>query len=87
MIFLRIAVLFYSDVGGAIYIADLDILSRVKVEYVTLPGWNTSIEKAKSIEELPENCRKYLQFIEDHLGGVKIEWIGVGPARESMIKL
>lgn len=67
-------------------IADLDVLSRVKVEYVTLPGWNTSIENAKSVEELPENCKKYLQFIEDHIG-VKIDWVGVGPARESMIKV
>ncbi|GJJ12040.1 hypothetical protein Clacol_006281 [Clathrus columnatus] len=48
--------------------ANLDVLSRVKVEYITFPGWNTSIENTKSIDELPENCRKYLQFMEDFIG-------------------
>ncbi|XP_006461460.1 hypothetical protein AGABI2DRAFT_205248 [Agaricus bisporus var. bisporus H97] len=65
--------------------ADLDILDRVEVEYVTLPGWKSSIANTKTYEELPDNCRKYVEFIEDHIG-VPIEWIGVGPERESMVK-
>ncbi|KAF7782854.1 hypothetical protein Agabi119p4_2230 [Agaricus bisporus var. burnettii] len=65
--------------------ADLDILDRVEVEYVTLPGWKSSIADTKTYEDLPDNCRKYVEFIEDHIG-VPIEWIGVGPERESMVK-
>lgn len=53
--------------------------------YDVLPGWKTSISSAKSFEELPENCKKYIAFIEGFLG-VPIEWIGVGPGRESMVK-
>lgn len=57
----------------------------MEVVYVTLPGWQTSIASAGSFEDLPENCRKYIIFIEKFLS-VPIEWIGVGPGRESMIK-
>lgn len=66
--------------------ADLDVLSRVSVEYVTLPGWKTSIEQITSFETLPARCKEYLRFIEDFIG-VKVEWIGVGPGRESMIRV
>jgi adenylosuccinate synthase len=60
-------------------------LAKVDVIYVTLPGWRKSIVDAKSAENLPENCKKYIAFIEDFLG-VPIEWIGVGPEREHMLK-
>jgi adenylosuccinate synthase len=65
-------------------IANLELLSKVEVEYVTLPGWKSDISKITTYSELPENCRKYVEFIENYLG-VKIGWIGVGPARDSMI--
>lgn len=65
--------------------ADLDLLAQVQVEYVTLPGWNESIESTTQYDKLPENCKKYIQFIEEFLK-VPVEWIGVGPGRENMIK-
>ncbi|KAG5635625.1 hypothetical protein H0H81_010586 [Sphagnurus paluster] len=64
--------------------ADLDLLSKVEVEYVTLPGWNTPITEITEYEALPENCKKYVEFIE-HTVGVPVEWIGVGPGRDSML--
>ena len=64
--------------------ADLEVLAKVEVQYKTMPGWQQDISKAQTWEDLPENCRNYVLFIEQFLG-VKIEWIGVGPARESMI--
>lgn len=64
--------------------ADLDVLAKVEVEYVTLAGWGTSIAATREFEALPENCQKYVSFIEEFLG-VPVEWIGVGPRRESMI--
>jgi len=64
--------------------ADLDRLAKVEVQYETLPGWKTDISGIKKFEDLPENCQKYVHFIENYLG-VKIEWIGVGPARDSTI--
>ncbi len=65
--------------------ADLEVLASVEVRYETLPGWEGDISTVETFEALPENCRKYVEFIENFLG-VKIEWIGVGPGRESMIK-
>lgn len=63
---------------------DLNVLGKVDVEYVTLPGWEQDITKITAYEDLPENAKKYLKFIEDFVG-VPIEWVGTGPARESMV--
>jgi len=58
--------------------ADLELLSKVQVEYVTFPGWQTSIEEITRYEDLPEKCKKYVEFIEESIK-VPIKWIGVGP--------
>jgi len=65
--------------------ADLDVLAKVRVIYETLPGWATSIEHITTYEDLPENCKGYISFIEKFLN-VGVEWIGVGPGRSSMIQ-
>ncbi|KAL5529474.1 hypothetical protein ACEPAG_5459 [Sanghuangporus baumii] len=65
--------------------ADLDVLAQVEVQYETLPGWKTSISEITTYDALPDNSKKYIEFIERFLG-VRIEWIGVGPGRNSMIK-
>ena len=69
---------------NAALVADLDLLAKVEVEYVTLPGWQSSIEKVTSYQDLPENCKKYIEFIEEFTK-VSVKWIGVGPGRESMV--
>jgi adenylosuccinate synthase len=63
----------------------LDVLARVEVIYETFEGWKTSIASISSFDALPETCKKYIAYIEAFLN-VRIEWIGVGPERESMIK-
>jgi len=68
----------------ALFPADLDTLAKCEVQYVELPGWKQSIQDVKEYEDLPENCRKYVEYIEKFLG-VPIKWIGTGPARESMV--
>jgi adenylosuccinate synthase len=65
--------------------ADLDALARVEVQYVTLPGWQTSIADVTEYDALPANCKAYVDYAERFLG-VPIEWIGVGPGRESMVQ-
>lgn len=64
--------------------ADLDVLERVKVQYVTLPGWKKPIKECKSFEELPAECQAYVETLEK-LTGIKVRWIGVGPGRAAMI--
>jgi len=48
------------------------------------PGWRQSTVGKNSWEELPENARKYIEFIEEETG-VPVSLIGTGPDREHMI--
>ncbi len=60
------------------------VLHHTKGEYVELPGWSEDIGEARSEDELPENARNYLTFVEEYLG-VPVVMIGVGPGREQTI--
>lgn len=62
---------------------DLIDLANVEVVYETLPGWETDITKIKSYEDLPENAKKYLDYIENYLQ-VPIQWVGTGD-RKSVV--
>lgn len=64
---------------------DLLELEKAEVEYVTMPGWEQDITGIKNYADLPENAKKYLEFIENFLH-VPIQWVGTGPARESMLE-
>lgn len=64
---------------------DLNLLEKVEVKYETLPGWEQDITSVKSYDALPENAKKYLKYIEDYLG-VPVQWVGTGPARDSMLE-
>lgn len=64
--------------------ANLDILAKVDVTYKELPGWKQATTGAKTFNDLPENARKYVLFIEEFTG-LKVKYIGTGPGRESMI--
>ena len=63
----------------------MNVLAQVEVEYETMPGWKTDISQCREFEELPVNAQNYILRIEQ-LVGVKIEWVGVGPTREAMIR-
>jgi adenylosuccinate synthase len=62
------------------------VLHKVKPVYETLPGWQTEIETAGRIEDLPDAAREYVRFIEA-FSGVHVSIVGVGPAREQTIVL
>jgi adenylosuccinate synthase len=59
-------------------------LNRAKPILVTLDGWKSDIRKIKTYEELPENCRKYIEFVEREIG-VPIKYVGNGPNRDALI--
>ena len=52
--------------------------------YEYFDGWNESISDAKTLDELPENARKYVHKLEE-LSGCRISAIGVGPDRDQTI--
>lgn len=60
-------------------------LSKAKPVYEVLPGWNQEIRGIKEYEDLPANCRKYIEFIEKEIQ-VPITMISNGPGREEIIK-
>ncbi|KAJ4359418.1 Adenylosuccinate synthase [Ascochyta clinopodiicola] len=61
-----------------------DVLAEVEVHYETLPGWKKPTTGAKSYYDLPSQAREYIEYIEKFIG-VKVKWIGVGPARDHMV--
>ncbi|MDA0875453.1 MAG: adenylosuccinate synthase [Bacteroidetes bacterium] len=63
---------------------DLQTLSRVEPEYVTLPGWQKDITGITQYEDLPVEAQDYLRFMTDYLG-VPASIISTGPKREQTI--
>ena len=59
-------------------------LEKAKPVYTTLPGWKSDIRGIKKYEDLPENCRKYIEFVEKEIG-VKITMVSNGPGRDDII--
>jgi adenylosuccinate synthase len=57
---------------------------HAKPIYEYLPGWKENISKAKSVEDLPNNAREYVKFLEK-VSGAPISAIGVGPGRDETI--
>ena len=60
------------------------LLEKAKPVLKTLPGWKCDIRGIKTYEELPENCRKYVEFVEKHIG-FPITMISNGPGRDDII--
>lgn len=59
-------------------------LEKAKPVLKTLSGWKCDIRGIKSFEELPENCRRYVEFIEQQIG-YPITMVSNGPGREDII--
>ncbi|MBR2527206.1 MAG: adenylosuccinate synthase [Blautia sp.] len=59
-------------------------LEKAKPVWETLPGWKTDIRGIRSYDRLPENCRRYIEFIEEKLG-YPITMVSNGPGREDII--
>ena len=59
-------------------------LERAKPVLEKLPGWKCGIRGIRKYEELPENCRRYIEFIEKRTG-FPISMISNGPGREDII--
>ena len=59
-------------------------LAKAKPVYETLPGWKTDIRGIEKYEDLPENCRRYVEFIEKELK-VPITMVSNGPGRNEII--
>jgi len=59
-------------------------LKKAKPVYEVLPGWKTEIRGITKYEDLPENCRNYIEFIEKEIG-FPITMVSNGPGRHEII--
>ena len=59
-------------------------LEKAKPVLKKLPGWKCDIRGIRNFDELPENCRKYVEFIEEQIG-YPITMVSNGPGREDII--
>ena len=59
-------------------------LKKAKPVWEILPGWKTDIRGIKKFEDLPENCRNYITFVEKKIG-FPITMVSNGPGREDII--
>ena len=60
------------------------LLEKAKPVLKKLPGWKCDIRGIKKYEDLPENCRGYIEFIEKEIG-YPITMISNGPGRGDII--
>jgi adenylosuccinate synthase len=61
------------------------LLEKAKPVLKVLPGWKCDIRGIKKYEDLPENCRNYVEFIEEQIG-FPITMVSNGPGRNDIIK-
>ena len=61
-------------------------LRQIKPVYETLAGWRSETLGTTNFAELPENARKYVEFLSDSIG-VEIGLISTGPERDQTIIL
>ncbi len=59
-------------------------LEKAKPVLTVLPGWKREIRGIRKYGELPENCRRYVEFIEEQIG-FPITMVSNGPGREDII--
>jgi adenylosuccinate synthase len=64
--------------------ANISHLKHCQPRYETLPGWESPIGDCRRWDDLPANCRRYVERIEE-LCGVPIHMIGVGPRRDQFV--
>lgn len=66
--------------------ASLWVLNNVQPVYEELPGWNEPLSRARTLDDLPANARRYVRCLED-LTGTPALMVSVGARREDTIIL
>jgi len=84
---IKVCVGYEDENGKALKVpASADQFEKVTPVYKELPGWTESTFGAKSIDDLPENARAYIRFVEQAIGA-PIDIISTGPDRVETIVL
>ena len=60
------------------------VLHHTTAELTELPGWSEDLGECRTLSDLPDGARDYLDFIAEHIGA-PVALVGVGPGREQVI--
>ncbi|HEY7823239.1 MAG TPA: adenylosuccinate synthase, partial [Acidimicrobiia bacterium] len=66
--------------------AEQTVLHHCEPVYEELPGWGTDITGVRKFEQLPEEARSYIEYIQDAVD-TPIGWVSVGPERSQLIEI
>ncbi|MAE34692.1 MAG: adenylosuccinate synthase [Oceanospirillaceae bacterium] len=84
---IKVCIGYQDENGNTLKVpASADQFEKVTPVYKELPGWTESTFGAKSIDDLPENARSYIRFVEEAIGA-PIDIISTGPDRVETIVL
>lgn len=64
--------------------ASLEVYGRCKPVWKVFDGWTKDISQIRNYEDLPENCRKYVEFVEEYTK-TSVSLVSVSPEREGNI--
>ena len=64
---------------------DYETFDVQDLEFITLPGWQSSTVGIKDVDDLPKNARGYIETIEN-LANISVDIISTGPARDQIIQ-
>jgi adenylosuccinate synthase len=60
------------------------VLHHASAQFTELPGWKEDLGECRTLSDLPDAAKEYVQFIEEH-AGAPVALIGVGPGREQVV--
>jgi len=84
---IKVCVGYENEQGERINVpASADQFEKITPVYEELPGWTETTFGAKSLDELPENAKAYIRFIEQAIGA-PVDIISTGPDRVETIVL
>lgn len=65
--------------------ADLSLVERAQPVYETMPGWSETLDACRRFSELPASAQAYVKRLEQ-CSGAPVRYIGVGAARDALIR-
>ena len=81
---IKICVGYRLDGEDITYMPSTEEQYRAEPIYRTFPGWLSDTSKCQTYDEMPQQARDYIKFIEESVG-VPVRYIGNGPERENLI--
>jgi adenylosuccinate synthase len=60
------------------------VLHHAEAELTELRGWEEDLGECRTISDLPDAAREYLEFVAEH-SGAPVALVGVGPGREQVL--